>query len=546
MARIRERLRGFLDRRSISFRLYVIIIPTTILAISLIRYIDAQVAADMLEKKVKTDTETMATELAADISGRDTPLLAEKIGPWLSHLVETNSYVTRIEVFYVANGFLNRIYSTSSSTGQPTSIDEMIAVQQAHTAILQQYKDRERTLKVVVPFRHAGTALIGCVSVSSSLEQADNALAVHRRIDLFLIPASVLFLVLMLHFLFTRGLTGRIGRLGLAMIHVRGGTLEKRAPVERQDELGVIAQLFNQTMEEIERASRERDRLLEEQKDFNTELQAKVQEATKELSSANLQLRQVNQELIDAQRRLTRVERMALAGQMAAAFAHEVGSPMSAISTHLELMAEEPSCSEDARRRIQLIQQQMNRMTGFIEELLSETRAAARAFTSVQLNDILKQLLLFLGQHLDRHKIRLETLLEPDLPEIEANAQQLQQVFLNLLNNAADAMPNGGTVRVETKAEKDEHGKELVAVSVSDNGIGITQDEQKRIFEPFFSTKDLRQGAGLGLSIAARIVREHEGTIELASEPGVGTTFTIRFPAQPAVASVSQEEVSTR
>lgn len=546
MARIRERLRGFLDRRSISFRLYVIIIPTTILAISLIRYIDAQVAADMLEKKVKTDTETMATELAADISGRDTPLLAEKIGPWLSHLVETNSYVTRIEVFYVANGFLNRIYSTSSSTGQPTSIDEMIAVQQAHTAILQQYKDRERTLKVVVPFRHAGTALIGCVSVSSSLEQADNALAVHRRIDLFLIPASVLFLVLMLHFLFTRGLTGRIGRLGLAMIHARGGTLEKRAPVERQDELGVIAQLFNQTMEEIERASRERDRLLEEQKDFNTELQAKVQEATKELSSANLQLRQVNQELIDAQRRLTRVERMALAGQMAAAFAHEVGSPMSAISTHLELMAEEPSCSEDARRRIQLIQQQMNRMTGFIEELLSETRAAARAFTSVQLNDILKQLLLFLGQHLDRHKIRLETLLEPDLPEIEANAQQLQQVFLNLLNNAADAMPNGGTVRVETKAEKDEHGKKLVAVSVSDNGIGITQDEQKRIFEPFFSTKDLRQGAGLGLSIAARIVREHEGTIELASEPGVGTTFTIRFPAQPAVASVSQEEVSTR
>jgi signal transduction histidine kinase len=546
MARIRERLRGFLDRRSISFRLYVIIIPTTILAISLIRYIDAQVAADMLEKKVKTDTETMATELAADISGRDTPLLAEKIGPWLSHLVETNSYVTRIEVFYVANGFLNRIYSTSSSTGQPTSIDEMIAVQQAHTAILQQYKDRERTLKVVVPFRHAGTALIGCVSVSSSLEQADNALAVHRRIDLFLIPASVLFLVLMLHFLFTRGLTGRIGRLGLAMIHARGGTLEKRAPVERQDELGVIAQLFNQTMEEIERASRERDRLLEEQRDFNTELQAKVQEATKELSSANLQLRQVNQELIDAQRRLTRVERMALAGQMAAAFAHEVGSPMSAISTHLELMAEEPSCSEDARRRIQLIQQQMNRVTGFVEELLSETRAAARAFTSVQLNDILKQLLLFLGQHLDRHKIRLETLLEPDLPEIEANAQQLQQVFLNLLNNAADAMPNGGTVRVETKAEKDEHGKELVAVSVSDNGIGITQDEQKRIFEPFFSTKDLRQGAGLGLSIAARIVRQHEGTIELASEPGVGTTFTIRFPAQPAVASVSQEEVSTR
>jgi len=538
-------LRAFLDRRSISFRLYLIIVPTTILAISLIRYIDAQVAAGMLEKKVKTDTETMATELAADLSGRDTPPVAENIGPWLSHLVETNSYITRIEVFYVANGFLNRIYSTSTSTGQPTSIDEMIAVQQAHTATLQQYEDRERTLKVVVPLRHLGAAVIGCVSVSSSLQQADNALAVHRRIDLFLIPASVFFLVLMLHFLFTRGLTGRIGKLGLAMIHARGGALEKRAPVERQDELGVIAQLFNQTMGEIERASRQRDRLLEEQKDFNAQLQARVQEATKELSSANLQLSQANQELIDTQRRLTLVERMALAGQMAAAFAHEVGSPLSAISTHLELMAEEPSCSEDTRRRIRLMKEQMNRITGFVEELLSETRAAAQVFTSVQLNDILKQLLLFLGQHLERHQIRLETLLQPDLPEIEANAQQLQQVFLNLLNNAADAMPNGGTVRVETRVEKDKQGEELVAVSVSDNGIGIAQDEQKRIFEPFFSTKDLRHGTGLGLSIAARIVRQHEGTIELSSEPGMGTTFTIRFPAQLAVASVSLKEVST-
>lgn len=546
MVQIRKRLRRFLDRRSISFRLYLIIIPTTILAILLIRYIDAQVVARMLEKKVTTDTQTLATELASDIAGSNIPLRAETIGPWLSHLVETNSYVTRIEAFYVANGSLNRIYSTSSSTGQPASIDETIAIQQAHTVILQQYEDRERTLKAIVPFRHNGGAVIGCVSVSSSLQEADNAVAVHRKIDLFLIPASVLFLVLMLHFLFTRGLIGRISKLGLAMIHARSGAFDKQAPVERRDELGVIAQLFNETMEEIERASRERDRLLEEQEDFNAQLQAKVQEATKELSSANLQLSQANQELIDTQRRLTRVERMALAGQMAAAFAHEVGSPMSAISTHLELMAEQPSCSQDTRRRIQLIREQLSRITGFVEELLSETRAAVHAFTRVQLNDILKQLLLFLGQHLERHRIRLETRLQNYLPEIEANAQQLQQVFLNLLNNAVDALPSGGTVRVATRVEKDEHGEELVVVSVSDNGIGIAQEEQKQVFEPFFSTKDLGQGTGLGLSIAARIVQQHKATIDLASEPGVGTTFTIRFPAQSAVASVHQEEVSTR
>lgn len=455
--------------------------------------------------------------------------------------METNAFITRIEVFRLIDGSLSRIDTTTSSTAPSALIDETTVVKIGKPAVLPQYHDRERTLKVIVPIRPASNTVQGCVSVTGSFYQADFVSQMHYRIDLFLIPASIVMLVLLLHLLFARGLIGRISRLGLAMTQARSGALEKKAPVDRLDELGVIAQQFNETMAEIERASRDRDRLLEEQKDFNAQLKAKVSEATKELSMANLQLSQLNQDLIDAQRRLTRVERMAVAGQMAAAFAHEVGSPLSAISTHLELIAEEKSCNEETQRRIRLIQEQVNRITGFVEEMLSETRAAAHAYGKVQLNEILKQLLLFLGQHLERRRIHVETRLQPELPEIEANGQQLQQVFLNLLNNAVDAMPNGGTVGVETRAEDDAQGNRVVAVSIADSGVGISNEEKIRIFEPFFSTKELGHGTGLGLSIAARIVRQHEGTISLESAQGKGATFTIRFPAQPTGAGIPQE-----
>ncbi len=545
MTRIREKLHGFFQRRSISFRLYLIVVPATVLAISLITYIDSHIVTGLLEREVWDRTQTVASQLAADLSRKGAPLTREGMHSWLAELVETNAFITRIDVFRLVEGVLTRIDTTTSSTALSAIIDETAVVQQGKPLFLSQYQDRVRTLKVIVPIQPAGGAVQGCVSVTGSFYQADLISEMHYRTDLYLIPASILVLVLLLHLLFTRGLIGRIGRLGYAMTQARSGAMEQGAPVDHLDELGVIAQQFNETMAEIQRTSRERDRLLEEQKDFNAQLQTKVSDATRELSLANFQLSQLNQDLIDAQRRLSRVERMAVAGQMAAAFAHEVGSPLSAISTHLELMMEEKSCSEEAKRRIRSIQEQVNRITGYVEETLSETRAAAHAYSKVQINDILRQLLLFLGQHLERHKIFLETVLPPDLPEVEANGQQLQQVFLNLLNNAVDAMPDGGTVRVETRAEEDAHGNPLVAVSISDSGTGISVEEKKRIFQPFFSTKELGRGTGLGLSIAARIVRQHEGTISLESAPGEGATFTIRFPAQPTGVQVS-EKVDTR
>jgi two-component system, NtrC family, sensor kinase len=531
MMRIRDKERGVGYTGSLSFKLYLIIIPTTILAIVLISYIDSRVAANLLDRDIKGKTAAIANQLAADLARLDPSVSPEMMRIWLGQVVETNFYVTRIDVFRLTGNSLTRITTTSSAGPPGISLDEMTAVQKAGPLELTLYQDREPYWKIIVPFSDPSGATAGCVSVVSSMSESELVTRVHDRIDLLLIPISIVVLVLLLHYLYTRVLTGRIRRLEHAMAQARQGDLSMRAPVESQDELSAIARLFNATMTEIQRTSEERNHLLEEQKVFNTDLQSRVKEATRELSSANLQLSRANQDLIDTQRRLTQYERMAIASQMAAAFAHEVGSPLSAITTHLELMLEEPGCGGDARRRIQLIQEQISRITGFVEELLSETRAATQAFSRVQLNDILKQLLLFLGQHLERFQIEIEADFRSDLPEIHANPQQLQQVFLNLLNNAADAMPQGGKVRIATQRELEAPGKDWVVVSVSDTGVGIAGEEQKRIFEPFFSTKDFRRGTGLGLSIAARIVRQHQGEIAVESEPGAGTIFTIRFPA---------------
>ncbi len=517
-------------KRSLAFRLYLIIIPATVFTIALYAYLNGRVTSRMLDAQVESNTRDLAIKLASSLAAGDVDVSPGNLRALLGSVQEANSFITRIEIYRISGSVLTRSASTSTFPERPVYVDEFLAVRQSRILVAPQDEGRERRVKVIVPIM-GKAGVTGCVSVVSSLRASGLVAEVQQRLALFLIPGSVLVLILMLHYLFTRVVTRRIDRIGLAMAETRSGDLEVRAPVERDDELGSIARCFNEAMDEIERATQERDRLLQEQKSFNTQLQEKVGEATQELSASNARLRQANQDLFETQRLLTQYERMAMAGQMAATVAHEIGSPLSAISTQLELMVEDQAIDEVSRRRIGLVQDQIARITGFVEELLAETRASTQAKSPLQLNRVLKQILLFLEQHLARHQVNVESELAADLPEIEANAHQLQQVFLNLLNNACDAMPGGGTVRLATRAEHGPDGRQFAVASISDTGAGIPEEKQAHIFEPFFTTKDLRHGTGLGLSITARIVREHKGSIELRSVPGGGTTFTIRFPS---------------
>ncbi len=537
-------LRDFYQSRSVSVRLYLIIIPTTVFAICAAGYLGDLAAGHLADLSIEKNAVRIANELATTLSADDILEDTEDLRRWMGELVEANDFITRIDVYELTGNAVVRIVTTSSSNTHALTVDEMTSAREARLLLVPQIKDRARFLKVVAPVSVSGGGL-GAVAVTSSLHQSDLMGEVHSRVALFLIPVTILLLVPMLHYFFTRVITRRIGNLLVAMTAAKQGDLGRRVLPGANDELGTIALGFNDMMEAFQRASSERDRLLEEQNDFNRQLQSRVAAATQDLTAANERLRQLNQDFLETQRRLTQLERTEVAGQMAAGFAHEIGSPLSAISTHLQLLQEDPLTQDAARARLKLIQAQVERITGFVEEMLVETREATQLRESVQLNTLLRQLLLFLEEHFVRHKLRVETVFDEKLPEVSANARQLQQVFLNLFNNASDAMPDGGTLRVSTGYGSDADGKGFVEVVVSDDGVGIPADKLERIFEPFFSTKDLHHGTGLGLTIAARIIRQHEGTITVESTPGHGTTFAVRLPLShpPAAGGIGAKEV---
>lgn len=510
--------------KSVSFRLHLFIVATIVVTLLLVSYLNSRVSVRLMDSEIEQSARRIAAHLAEDLSAGSVPLDPFAIQSGLRRHMEDESFVTRIDIYRLSGARLTRVVTTSATESQPLLADENSAIRDRRIVTIPIYRDRTRFLKVIVPFTDDAGGK-GCVTLIASLKQSETLGRIHKRTGLFLIPGSVLLSMVLLHFLFTRLLIRRFDHLIKAMNAASRGDLKIRAPVERDDELGAIANHYNDMMHQIEQASQERDRLLREQQTFNAQLQQRVREAIREISAKNENLRQVNEDLLETQRRLTRAERAAVVGQMAATFAHEIGSPLSAISTHLELTLEDDTLPADTRRRLGLIQEQVNRITAFVEELLMESRGSMQARSPVQLNALLQQLLLFMDHHLAGRGVNVQTRFHPDLPEIEANPQQLQQVFLNLLNNACDAMPGGGTVIVETSID----GFHVVA-SVTDSGTGIAEEKQARIFEPFFSTKDLNRGTGLGLSIAAKIVRQHKGTIALQSAPGAGAKFTIRFP----------------
>lgn len=235
-------MRHFFQSRSISFRLYTIIIPTTIIAISGAGYLGDRAAVRMADARVEASTLRIATQLAADLSSDSLLKNPEALGRWVGEVVETNDFITRVDVYELSSNTIIRLATTSTSSRYAITIDEMTAARESKLLVVPQFKERDRFLKVIAPISGAGGGA-GCVSVVSTLRQSDIMGEVHSRIALFLIPGSVLLLVAMLHYLLTRVLTRRVNYLLAAMTQARQGNLQKRVLPGAEDELGTIARI---------------------------------------------------------------------------------------------------------------------------------------------------------------------------------------------------------------------------------------------------------------------------------------------------------------
>jgi len=228
-------------------------------------------------------------------------------------------------------------------------------------------------------------------------------------------------------------------------------------------------------------------------------------------------------EIRESRRRARVAEELAAVATLAAGLAHEIGTPMGVIRGHAELL-ERSVADERGRWRLRTIQEQIDRISTIIATLLDLARPHAPDFQPTSLAAVLEDTLSFLDEKFRRRAVEVELALAEAAP-VMADREKLQQVFLNLYLNAADAMPEGGTLRVELR----EAGTE-VEVRVADTGAGIAPEDLPRIFDAFYTTKEAGAGNGLGLMVAKSIVTDHGGSIEARSAPGEGTAFCIRLP----------------
>jgi len=235
------------------------------------------------------------------------------------------------------------------------------------------------------------------------------------------------------------------------------------------------------------------------------------------------------------QAKLMHSEKMAATGQLVSGVAHEVNNPLTAILGFADLLMENPEVPESARKDLRVILQEAHRTKQIVQNLLSFARQVPPQRKPVQLNTILRRTLQLRAYDLHSRGVEVIEQLDPDLPQVIGDSHQLQQVFLNILNNAYDAVRDTGRpARIEIKTAKVAN---FVEVWFRDNGYGISFPE--RIFDPFFTTKEIGKGTGLGLSICYGIVHEHEGEILSYNNPDQeGATFIVRLPAVAETATV--------
>jgi two-component system NtrC family sensor kinase len=275
------------------------------------------------------------------------------------------------------------------------------------------------------------------------------------------------------------------------------------------------------------------------------ERKAREESARQALAQQTESLLRANALLVDAKDQLNRSERLAAVGQLVASVAHEVGTPLHSIAWHVQALGEEPGVTPDMKKRITVIDEQLNRVVRIIQDLLSSTRQRKPEPKWMSVEQVIGPAMALMEPAFHAKGVALTSESAIGVPVVWADAEKLHQVLVNLLTNALAATQQQGTVGVHIGAraatpEELEAGQRLakdmspmmVTVAVRDTGIGMPASDVQNAFQPFFTTKEVGKGTGLGLFLSRETVHAHGGTLSLTSEQGRGTTVMITLPGK--------------
>ncbi|PYJ71329.1 MAG: hypothetical protein DME76_02435 [Verrucomicrobia bacterium] len=267
-------------------------------------------------------------------------------------------------------------------------------------------------------------------------------------------------------------------------------------------------------------------------------------EAETRVAQVTRELVERNEELWRLQKEKGQVEPLVALGRVTGMIAHELGTPLNTMLGHSQFLGEE-ELTEGGRRRLKTIQKQIQRMVNTVQYYLSRTRISQPARSQVNVNELVLETLELLKPVFEQHELEVNTTLAESLAPLPANRGSLQRVLINLLNNAVDALKDGGTVTITTRAaaESPETSKEGVVIEVTDTGAGIPPEMLPEVFDLFLTTKESGKGTGLGLAVCQEIVKSHGGTIQITSKLGEGTCVRVFLPIDDTVAQPASAEV---
>jgi len=249
----------------------------------------------------------------------------------------------------------------------------------------------------------------------------------------------------------------------------------------------------------------------------------RYEEAIVRLDESNRRLKEQTDVLFETEEQLRRADRLSALGELSAGMAHEIRNPLGAIKGAVEILRDDYKPNHSKYEFIQILLKETDRLNHIVQEFLGFARPKNPELQFVDLNEAIESVLMLTAQEVRKSGVTVRKNLDPSIGKRSLDAGLLKQAFLNLILNAIQAMPQGGVLSIESGLAHN-----AVSVKIADTGIGISEENRKKLFSPFFTTR--KNGTGLGLAITYRIIENHHGTISVESQPGKGSTFTIGIP----------------
>ncbi|RMD93467.1 MAG: HAMP domain-containing protein [Calditrichaeota bacterium] len=383
----------------------------------------------------------------------------------------------------------------------------------------------EKILGIISPIRNApecsnaachahspNLTILGVLDLKMSLRRADTYVAETTRNSILYGIFSIFTFALLFGIFIYQVVQKPIAKLRQGTQEISKGNLDYRIDIDHGDEIGQLARSFNYMTGELKKA---RDEITA----WNRELEARVERKRRKLQQAEERMREI--------------DKLASLGKLAASVAHELNNPLAGILTYSKLVErklvpQKDQLDSELFRILHIIQEETARSGQIVKDLLLFARREGGEFQKASLHSLIEKSLNIVWHKITMQEIAVEKKFDLRDDLIECDPAQIQQALVALLVNATEAMLEGGTLTLVTRALNAQH----VAVEVTDTGVGIPPEVKAHIFEPFFSTKENQKGVGLGLSVVFGIIQRHKGVITVESEVGKGTTFHITLPRE--------------